>query len=148
MSGDRVSGDRVEGSRLTLPRVPAEQRERPVAAWREPVLIDTYEPAPPCPYPMYLDDRVYQGSSGRIYPLPLYERISTAKAPRWWDAIHLENQWLRIMVLPSLGGRIHVGYDKTAGYDFFYRQNVIKPALVGLNGPWASGGVEFNWRST
>ena len=59
-----MSGDRVEASRLTLPRVPAEQRERPVAAWREPVLIDTYEPAPPCPYPMYLDDRVYQGSSG------------------------------------------------------------------------------------
>ena len=28
---------------------------------------------------------------------------------------------------------------------FFYRQNVIKPALVGLLGPWISGGVEFNW---
>ena len=49
------------------------------------------------------------------------------------------------MVLPELGGRIHVGYDKTAGYDFFYRNNVIKPALVGLAGPWISGGVEFNW---
>ncbi len=35
--------------------------------------------------------------------------------------------------------------DKTNGYDFFYRQNVIKPALVGLAGPWISGGVEFNW---
>jgi hypothetical protein len=30
-------------------------------------------------------------------------------------------------------------------YDFFYRQDVIKPALVGLAGPWISGGVEFNW---
>lgn len=35
--------------------------------------------------------------------------------------------------------------DKTNGYDFFYRQHVIKPALVGLAGPWISGGVEFNW---
>lgn len=35
--------------------------------------------------------------------------------------------------------------DKTSGYDFFYRQRVIKPALVGLAGPWISGGVEFNW---
>ena len=37
------------------------------------------------------------------------------------------------------------GLDKLNGYDFFYRQNVIKPALVGLAGPWISGGVEFNW---
>jgi hypothetical protein len=35
------------------------------------------------------------------------------------------------MVLPGIGGRIHVGGDKTNGYDFFYWQNVIKP-LVGL----------------
>ena len=49
------------------------------------------------------------------------------------------------MILPELGGRIHVGHDKTNGYDFFYRNNVIKPALVGLAGPWISGGVEFNW---
>ena len=49
------------------------------------------------------------------------------------------------MILPEIGGRIHVGLDKRTGYDFFYRQNVIKPALVGLAGPWISGGVEFNW---
>jgi len=62
-----------------------------------------------------------------------------------WDAVHIENQYLRLMILPQLGGRIHVGRDKTNGYDFFYRQDVIKPALVGLAGPWISGGVEFNW---
>ena len=59
--------------------------------------------------------------------------------------MHLENPWLRLMVLPELGGRIHVGYDKINGYDFFYRNHVIKPALVGLAGPWIAGGVEFNW---
>jgi len=52
------------------------------------------------------------------------------------------------MMLPEIGGRIHIGQDKTNGYDFFYRQNVIKPALVGLLGPWISGGVEFNCRNT
>ena len=49
------------------------------------------------------------------------------------------------MVLPQIGGRIHVVQDRKTGYDLFYRQNVIKPALVGLLGPWISGGVEFNW---
>lgn len=107
--------------------------------------IATYQPAEPDPYPMFLDHRVYQGSSGRVYPIPLIDRIATESTPRQWQAIHLENRWIRLMVLPELGGRIHVGYDKTADYDFFYRNNVIKPALVGLAGPWISGGVEFNW---
>lgn len=57
----------------------------------------------------------------------------------------LENEFIRVMIPPELGGRIHAGKDKTDGYDFFYTHNVIKPALVRLAGPWVSGGVEFNW---
>ncbi|HUX71262.1 MAG TPA: DUF5107 domain-containing protein [Cellulomonadaceae bacterium] len=134
-----------EESRLDLPAVPVDQTMAPVAAWREPLTIDTYLPDAPDRYPAFLETRVYQGSSGRVYPLPFHERISQVKKPHVWDAIHLENPWVRLVVLPELGGRIHVGLDKTNGYDFFYRNNVIKPALVGLAGPWISGGVEFNW---
>ncbi|RYV50898.1 DUF5107 domain-containing protein [Pengzhenrongella frigida] len=134
-----------EESLLELPPVPPAQAGRPVAAWREPLTIDTYLPDVADRYPAYLESRVYQGSSGRVYPLPFHERISPTKSPRQWDAIHLENRWVRLVILPELGGRIHVGFDKTNGYDFFYRNNVIKPALVGLAGPWISGGVEFNW---
>ncbi len=94
---------------------------------------------------MFFEHRVYQGSSGRVYPIPFIDRIESEPQPRAWDAIHLENRWLRLVILPELGGRIHIGYDKSADYDFFYRNNVIKPALVGLAGPWVSGGVEFNW---
>jgi tetratricopeptide (TPR) repeat protein len=94
---------------------------------------------------MFLESRVYQGSSGAVYPLPFIDRIAMEPTERSWQALHIENEYLRVMVLPEIGGRIHVGLDKTNGYDFFYRQNVIKPALVGLAGPWASGGVEFNW---
>ncbi|NTW38849.1 MAG: DUF5107 domain-containing protein, partial [Cellulomonadaceae bacterium] len=132
-------------SRLDLPPVPAHLAGRGVAAWREPVTIDTYLPDPADRYPAFLQNRVYQGSSGQVYPLPFHERISPTKAPHAWDAIHLENSWVRLMILPQLGGRIHVGMDTTNGYDFFYRNNVIKPALVGLAGPWLSGGVELNW---
>lgn len=116
-----------------------------MAAWSEAVSIDTYEPADADDYPAFLDARVYQGSSGTVYPLPFHERISNTKRPHDWQAVHLENRWVRLMILPELGGRIHIGLDKTTGYDFFYRNNVIKPALVGLAGPWISGGVEFNW---
>jgi len=127
-----------------LPTAPASEGG-PVKAWMEPVTIPTYEPAPPDGNPMFLEKRVYQGSSGRVYPLPFTDRVSTEKHHRLWQAAHIENEFVRIMVLPEIGGRLHVGLDKTNGYDFFYRQNAIKPALVGLAGPWISGGVEFNW---
>jgi tetratricopeptide (TPR) repeat protein len=132
-------------STIELPPVPAEFAGDRVAAWSEPLIIDTYLPAEPEDYPAFLENRVYQGSSGKVYPLPFHERIEQEKRPYAWDAIHLENEWVRLVILPQLGGRIHIGYDKMADYDFFYRNNVIKPALVGLAGPWISGGVEFNW---
>ncbi len=107
--------------------------------------IRSYEPARPDRYPAFLETRVYQGSSGRVYPLPFIEGIDRDAHVRRWDAVHIENRYLRLMILPELGGRIHVAVDKATGRDLFYRNNVIKPALVGLAGPWISGGVEFNW---
>jgi tetratricopeptide (TPR) repeat protein len=135
----------TEESTIVLPETPGDIAAAPVAAWSEPVEIDTYDVEAPDLYPAYLDRRVYQGSSGRVYPLPFFERVSSTKEPRLWEAIHLENAYVRLMILPELGGRIHFGLDKTRNYNFFYRNNVIKPALVGVTGPWLSGGVEFNW---
>ncbi len=117
----------------------------PVQVSHADVILPTYAPASPDRNPMFLEKRVYQGSSGKVYPLPFVDRIAEHPEPRAWKAVHLENAFIRVMILPELGGRIHVGHDKTNGYDFFYRQDVIKPALVGLAGPWISGGVEFNW---
>jgi len=131
-------------SKLELPEAPASEQGA-VKAWEQAVTMLTYHPAVPDPNPLFLERRVYQGSSGRVYPLPVIDSIDTEPRPRDWRAVHIENEFVRLMVLPELGGRIHVGLDKRTGYDFFYRQNVIKPALVGLAGPWVSGGVEFNW---
>ncbi|MFM9918843.1 DUF5107 domain-containing protein [Lacisediminihabitans sp. H27-G8] len=132
-------------SKIHLPASPQPRAKGEVSAWSEPLIIDTYLPHSPSAYPAFLENRVYQGSSGRVYPLPFHERISPSKQPHSWQAIHLENDWLRLVILPELGGRIHIAYDKVAQYDIFYRNNVIKPALVGLAGPWISGGIEFNW---
>ena len=131
-------------ARLQLPQAPASEMGQ-VRAWSEPVVMRTWMPAPPDPNPIFLERRAYQGSSGRVYPLPVTDRIAVEPEDRAWEAIHLENEYIRAMVLPEIGGRIHVGMDRLNGYDFFYRQNVIKPALVGLAGPWISGGAEFNW---
>lgn len=117
----------------------------PVRAWEEVVAIPTYPVQPADPNPMFLEKRVYQGSSGKVYPNPFIDRVALESVNRDYRAVFLENAYLQVMILPEIGGRIHAACDKTNGYDFFYRQDVIKPALVGLLGPWISGGVEFNW---
>ena len=114
-------------------------------AWRERVVIPTYEIGKPDKNPMFLENRVYQGSSGVVYPYPVIESVSDEKVDKEYEAVFLENEYLKIMILPELGGRIQRAYDKIAGRDFIYYNRVVKPALVGLTGPWISGGIEFNW---
>ncbi len=113
--------------------------------WQEKTVIPTYEIGEAEKNPIFLEKRVYQGSSGKVYPYPTVEKISNVKTDKEYMAVYLENEYLRVMVLPQLGGRIQRAYDKTNDYDFVYYNRVIKPALVGLTGPWISGGIEFNW---
>lgn len=116
-----------------------------VKVWQETILLPTYPAMEPEKNPMFLEKRAYQGSTGKVYPLAVTERISDEKREVAYQAVYLENEYLKVMLLPELGGRIQRAYDKTNGYDFVYYNHVIKPALVGLTGPWISGGIEFNW---
>lgn len=116
-----------------------------VRAWRELISIPTYATGEPEGNPCFLEKRVYQGSSGAVYPFPVIESVADEKSPQQYHAVFLENDYLKIMILPELGGRIQMALDKTNDYHFIYYNRVIKPALVGLAGPWISGGIEFNW---
>ncbi|MEG0902492.1 MAG: DUF5107 domain-containing protein, partial [Clostridia bacterium] len=113
--------------------------------WTEQITLPTYGIGKPDKNPMFLEKRVYQGSSGKVYPLPVVDKILDEKRDQTYQAVCLENDYLRVIILPELGGRIQRAYDKTNDYDFVYYNEVIKPALVGLTGPWISGGIEFNW---
>lgn len=113
---------------------------------RAPLSLPTYPVGTPERNPLFFEKRVYQGSCGKVYPVPFVDKVGDQATPRAYDAVTLENALVRVVVLPELGGRIYLGQDKAnKDYDFFYRNDVIKPALVGLAGPWVSGGVEFNW---
>ena len=94
---------------------------------------------------MFLERRVYQGSSGAVYPYPVVEKILDEKRDKQYQALILENEYLKVMVLPELGGRVQMAYDKIGLRHFIYYNQVVKPSLVGLLGPWISGGIEFNW---
>ncbi len=116
-----------------------------VNAWNELVAIPTYEIGEAEKNPIFLEKRVYQGSSGVVYPYPVIEKIGDKKTDKIYNAVFLENEYLKIMILPELGGRVQMAYDKIKQRHFIYYNQVIKPALVGLTGPWISGGIEFNW---
>ncbi len=116
-----------------------------VKAWRETVVIPTYEIGKAEKNPIFLEKRVYQGSSGVVYPYPVVESIANEKVDKEWKAVWLENEYIKVMILPELGGRVQMAYDKIKERHFVYYNHVIKPALVGLTGPWISGGIEFNW---
>jgi tetratricopeptide (TPR) repeat protein len=111
---------------------------------RKPLVLPTYEVGAPDVDPIFFTGRVYQGAQGHIYPYQLIDGLSDKKVDKTYDALYLDNEYLRVCVLPEIGGRILSATDKTDNYDIFYRQTGIKPALIGMLGAWLSGGVEWN----
>lgn len=127
----------------TVESVSAPSTEQ-VSVSEEPLILPTYQIAPPDANAFFFTGRTYQGARGEIYPYPFYDTLTDTKVDQTYRALRLQNAYLDIIVLPEIGGRILQGRDKTNGYDFFYRQTGIKPALIGMLGAWLSGGVEWN----
>ncbi len=81
----------------------------------------------------------------KFYPYPAQRDIAGQAHPRAWTVLCMENEYLRIQVMPELGGRVFSIYDKLAGQEMVYRQASIKPVAVGIRGAWVAGGIEFNF---
>jgi tetratricopeptide (TPR) repeat protein len=112
---------------------------------QRPLALPTYEIGTPDANSIFFTGRVYQGAQGHIYPYPLYDILTDRKVDKTYNALYLENEYVDVCVLPEIGGRILSATDKTNGYEIFYRQTGIKPALIGMLGAWLSGGVEWNF---
>jgi tetratricopeptide (TPR) repeat protein len=112
---------------------------------QRPLVLPTYEIGAPDANSIFFTGRVYQGAQGHIYPYPLYDILTDTKVDKSYNALYLENEYVNLCVLPEIGGRILSATDKTNGYEIFYRQTGIKPALIGMLGAWLSGGVEWNF---
>lgn len=79
------------------------------------------------------------------YPYTLQNMRSQVKNNIEYKVVFLENEYLRLIVIPSLGGRLYSVLDKRNGKEVFYKNPVIKPRMIGTRGAWFSGGVEFNF---
>jgi hypothetical protein len=105
-----------------------------VRVWEEPRVIPTYLWGPGEPNPIFYTGRNYVAIKGNIYPYPLYDNLTDQRADRTYKAIYLENRYVKLCVIPELGGRIFSSLDKTNGYPFFYEQHVVKPGILSMIG--------------
>src|SRR6266545_1974784 len=120
-----------------------EQPRTAARVWEAPLALPTYELGPPDPNPPLFDRSRTRGRPS--YPYPLLDSLTNKRVDKTYRAVFLENEYLRVTVLPELGGKLYAIYDKTAGRDTLYTNHVVKYAMVGIRGAWTSGGIEWNF---
>lgn len=116
----------------------------PVKMWEGTIDLPTYRVNAPEKAPLFERDFAYQRAKRGVYPYAMNDNPTNVKVDSTHRALYLENDYLKVCVLPDIGGRLLYATDKTNGYEIFYRQHVIKPSNVGMLGAWISGGVEWN----
>ena len=109
------------------------------------IVLPTYAPGGYDKTPLFYTGRVYQGAQGRVYPYPMQDVLHDEKVNETYKYLTLENDWLQMGLLPEHGGHLLNFTDRETGFETFYRQHVVKPALIGMLGAWISGGVEWNF---
>jgi len=105
---------------------------------QEPTVFQTYPFSDPNPVPSlaYNPD---------IYPYFNFDGFSVKPEKKEWNLITLENEFLKVTVMPEIGGRIWGAIEKSTSEDFIYENEVVKFRNIAMRGPWTSGGIEFNF---
>ena len=129
---------------VLLAGLTASAQNGPVKMWEGVENLPTYRVNAPEQAPLFERDFAYQRAKRGVYPYAMNDNPTIEKVDSAHRAVYLENDYLKVCVLPDIGGRLFYATDKTNGYEIFYRQSVIKPANVGMLGAWISGGVEWN----
>lgn len=111
-----------------------------VHAWEGTISIPTYKLGPADPNPPFP-----LVSSNPVYPYTMLDNLTDDRVPMTYHAIYLENKYLKITILPQLGGHVYSIYDKVDHREVLYTDHVIKYGLVGPRGAWVSGGMEFSF---
>ena len=100
--------------------------------------LSTYPFSEPNPIPILTQDK-------RLYPYHKFVGYSHDSDPQKWKVIEMENEHIKVYVLPEVGGKVWGAIDKSNGEEFIYRNEVMKFRNISLRGPWTSGGIEFNF---
>jgi tetratricopeptide (TPR) repeat protein len=112
-----------------------------VRAWEGTLDLPTDEEGPPDANPPF--DLFAEGRFN--YPYTLRDQLTGRQSVRHYRALFLENEYLKLTVLPELGGHLYSCVDKATGAEMFYANHSIRKANIGYRGAWAAFGVEFNF---
>jgi tetratricopeptide (TPR) repeat protein len=80
-----------------------------------------------------------------VYPYFSYSGYSHQGKPEEWETVVLENEYIRVIVVPAIGGKIWAAVEKSTGKDFIYFNHAVKFRNISMRGPWTSGGIEMNF---
>lgn len=91
-------------------------------------------------------DKTYinKGMIPTMLPYRQQDGYDRDRKDREFKSVVIENENLKAVFLPELGGRLWSLYDKTAGKELLYCNPVFQPGNLALRNAWFSGGVEFN----
>lgn len=104
----------------------------------ETMPLDTYMFNEPDPEPIL-------NENPKIYPYFKFQGYSHTSVKKNWKVVVLENDYIKVFVLPEIGGKIWGAIEKSTGKEFLYKNEVIKFRDIAMRGPWTSGGIEFNF---
>lgn len=81
----------------------------------------------------------------KIYPYFRYDGFTDKPVQKEWKVVELENDYIKVMILPEVGGKIWSAVEKGTGKSFIYDNHSVKFRDVAMRGPWTSGGIEPNY---
>nr|WP_281503815.1 DUF5107 domain-containing protein [Arenibacter sp. F26102] len=100
--------------------------------------LDTYNFSNPNPVPILTNN-------AKIFPYFKFEGYEHVVKKKDWKVVTLENEFIKVFVLPEIGGKVWGAIEKSTGEEFLYKNEVVKFRNISMRGPWTSGGIEFNF---
>ncbi|TMI78925.1 MAG: DUF5107 domain-containing protein, partial [Bacteroidetes bacterium] len=73
---------------------------------------------------------------GRIYPYYRFDGYTNSAIQKGWKVVELENNYIKVMILPEIGGKIWAAIEKTTAKSFIYYNHVVKFRDVAMRGAW------------
>ncbi|HWK08016.1 MAG TPA: DUF5107 domain-containing protein [Puia sp.] len=122
------------------------QNEQPAAGKTVPVehpstireyqqSFPTYPFSDPSPIPLLT----------QVYPYFRYDGFTDKAVDKSWKVVELQNDYIRLLILPEIGGKIWAAIERSSGRPYLYYNHAVKFRDVAMRGPWTSGGLEANY---
>ena len=80
-----------------------------------------------------------------MYPYYRFDGYTNEAVPKNWKVVELENQFIKVLIFPEIGGKIWTAIEKKTNQPFLYYNHVVKFRDIAMRGAWTSGGIEFNY---